>query len=213
VAELEVPPETPVEKAISRSTDAAIDESFAEDDEPAAAEPVEAVPLREKFRPRPQRPGERDAVRSPLVLLLMGGAAVLLLTGLTFYFIINRQTTQAAFDAAKAVMDEGNYLQAISSFENFIVLHPRDPLVEDAQVLLGESRIEQHINGASPRWAEGLAELNAFINARRDLPDFADHEEGIRRRAERIAEGAALSAGKSYDRALLATSDEARSLL
>jgi outer membrane protein assembly factor BamB/TolA-binding protein len=207
------PDEVDETKAIHRSTDAAIDESFADDDEPVDAAPQEKVSLREKFRPRPQRPGERDAVRSPLVLMLSGGAAVLVLTGLTFYFIINRQTTQTAFDAAKSVMDEGNYRQAIRDFESFIVLHPRDPLVEDATVHLGVSRIEQHITGASPRWTEGLAELNAFINARRDLPDFPEHQEGIRRRAERIAEGAAASAGKSYDRALLAISDEARNLL
>ena len=137
----------------------------------------------------------------------------LVLIGLTFYFIINRQTTQARFDEAQALMDEGKFSQAIKAFDQFIALFPRDPLVDKAKVQLGISKIERHTSGATPDWAEGLKELNAFINARQDLPDFEDHRDGVRRRSEQISEGAAETAGKVFDRNLLIVSDEAKNLL
>ena len=145
--------------------------------------------------------------------VLGGGAVALLLIGLTFYFIIGRQTTQTQFDEAKGLMDEGKYSQAIKAFEQFIALYPRDRLTDQAKIELGISKIESHISGATPDWAEGLTELNGFINDRRDLPDFEDHRDGIRRRSEQVAQGAAVTAGKVFDRSLLDVSDEARNLL
>ncbi len=159
------------------------------------------------------RPGDRDPVRSPLVHTLGGGAAILALVALTFYFILGRQTTQQEFDEAKALMDEGKYTQAIREFEKFLVAYPRGSLSEQAQVNMWVSRVDRPISGASPNWAEGLVELEGFINARRDSEDFDQQHDIIRQRAEQIAEGAAITAGKVYDRKLLAVSDTARNIV
>ncbi len=172
--------------------------------------PPEVSPRRHH---RAQRPGERDPVRSPLVLTLGGGAAVLALVGLTFYFILGRQTTQQRFDEAQALMDEGKYTQAIRSFEDFLVVYPRDSLADQAQVNMWVSRIDRPITGASPNWAEGLKELEGMINARRDAESFAAQQDIIRQRAEQISEGAAITAGQAHDRGLLAVSDAARNIL
>ncbi|MEZ6145968.1 MAG: hypothetical protein R3B91_11245 [Planctomycetaceae bacterium] len=172
--------------------------------------PEEAPPRRHQ---RHVRPGERDPVRSPLVQSLGAGAAILALVGLTFYFILGRQTTQQKFDEAKALMDEGKYTQAIRAFEDFLVVYPRGSLSDEAQVNMWISRVDRPISGASPNWAEGLTELEGFINARRDAEDFEQQHDVIRQRAEQISEGAAISAGKAYDRNLLAVSDTARNIV
>ncbi|MCA9110448.1 MAG: PQQ-binding-like beta-propeller repeat protein, partial [Planctomycetaceae bacterium] len=173
--------------------------------------PEEAIPPRR--HQRHVRPGERDPVRSPLVQSLGAGAAILALVGLTFYFILGRQTTQQKFDEAKALMDEGKYTQAIRAFEDFLVVYPRGSLSDEAQVNMWISRVDRPISGASPNWAEGLTELEGFINARRDAEDFEQQHDVIRQRAEQISEGAAISAGKAYDRNLLAVSDTARNIV
>lgn len=159
------------------------------------------------------RPGDRDPVRSPLVLTLGGGAAILALVGLTFWFILGRQTTQQKFDEAVVLMEEGKHTQAIRAFEDFMAVYPRDSLADDAQVNMWVSRVDRQIGGASPNWAEGLAELEGFISTRRDAENFDEQQGLIREQAEQIAEGAAVSAGKVFDRNLLAISDTARDIL
>ncbi|MBX3439268.1 MAG: PQQ-binding-like beta-propeller repeat protein, partial [Planctomycetaceae bacterium] len=187
-----------------------------EDSVVAAAEgdrsPAESL-LKERFRPRAQRPGDRDPVRSPLVLTLGGGAAALLLIGATFYFMLGRQTTQADFNDAQLLMDEGKYSQAIPAFERFLEIHPRDPLADTAEVQLWLSRIERHASGATPDWKSALKELSGFINVRRDQDGFEELRDVIRKRAETIATGAAAAAGPAHDRELLTVSDDAVNLL
>ncbi|MCA9074788.1 MAG: PQQ-binding-like beta-propeller repeat protein [Planctomycetaceae bacterium] len=181
------------------------------EDDSDAGSATESIPPRR--HQRHLRPGERDPVRSPLVLSLGGGAAILALVGLTFWFILSRQSTQQDFDKALALMEEGKYNDAIKGFEEFLIVHPRDPLADDAQVNLWVSRIDRQIGGASPNWAEGLKELEGFINARRDAEGFDEQQGMIRERAEQIAEGAAVAAGKVYDRSLLDVADSAQSIL
>ncbi len=207
-----MPEEAPAGKFISRSVEMAAFDAVS-DKAPIEAKDKLSVRLREHLHSQKRRPGERDALRSPLVLMLGGGAALLVLVGLTFHLITSRQTTQARFDDARLQMEEGKYTQAIRDFENFIAVHPRDPHTDDAQVLLGLSRIERSISGATPDWSNGIKELRDFITVRRDVPGFEDLHDEIRERSQQIAEGAATTAGKTFDRNLLAISDEARALL
>ncbi len=196
----------------ARSTQEAGEESGSKEDSDTSHSAA-APSFRGRFRPRPQRPGDRDPVRSPFVLTLGGGALVLLLVGATFYFILGRQTTQSEFNAAQSLMDEGKFSQAINAFEDFLALHPRDPLADKAGIQMWISKIERQTSGASPDWAQALEELKGFVKSRRDSDDFEDLHDGIRKRAGAIAEGAAKAAGKTYDRNLLAVSDEAGNLM
>ncbi|MGE4001410.1 MAG: PQQ-binding-like beta-propeller repeat protein, partial [Planctomycetaceae bacterium] len=200
------------QRRLSRATPAAREDRESEAETAAEQTPV-AAPLRERFRPRPQRPGDRDPARSPFVLTLGGGALALLLIAATFYFMLGRQTTQSEFDAAQALMDEGKYAQAITAFEDFLALHPRDSLADVAEVQRWICRIERQASGASPDWSKALVELNGLINARRDVEGFEELHDVVRNRAEAIAEGAATTAGKTNNRDLLAVSDEAGNLL
>ncbi len=145
-------------KFVSRSVEMAAIDAASDAEAIAPSQPV-MTRLREHLHAQQRRPGERDALRSPLVLLLGGGAASLVLVGLTFHLITSRHTTQARFDEARQQMDEGKYSQAIRDFENFVALHPRDRLADEARVNLGLARIERSISGATPDWSNGLQEL------------------------------------------------------
>lgn len=170
--------------------------------------------LREAMRNRQRRPGEEDPFRSPLVLALVGGAFALILAGGIFYFIASRQTTQQQFDQAKGVYDEGKFQNAIAEFESFILKHPRQDLTEEAKTLLGLAKVRQQIEGASPKFEEGLNELRIFIrdNSDREEAFEALHPE-IVTHAKTISLEAAVTAGKRFDPELLRISREARTIL
>lgn len=169
--------------------------------------------LRDAMRSQQYRPGEEDPLRSPLVLGLAGGAVALMLTGAIFYFIAGRQTTQQRFDAAKAAYDEGNFIGSIAAFQDFIIIHPRDPLAEEAEQLLGLARVRQHIEGATPNFPEGLEQLRNFINEFRDRDDFEALHPEVMKHARTISLGAATAAGRQFNPTLLDISKEARTLL
>ncbi|MEW4530499.1 PQQ-binding-like beta-propeller repeat protein [Maioricimonas sp. JC845] len=166
-----------------------------------------------RFRTRPRRPGEEDVVRSPLVLALTAGGVLLVFLTAVFFFIAGRRTTQARYEAAAQLVSEGKYSQAIVAFEDFIVAHKGDPLAEQAQRDLGLARIDRHLSGAVPDWKAALDALRAFLNERRDEPDFDADRDTIWRRAGDIALGAAESAGRNFDRSLLGISRDAETIL
>lgn len=160
-----------------------------------------------------RRPGDEDILRSPLVLGLGGGAIVLLLATAIFYFIGYRQTTQQRFDAARTEFDAGNYITAIKAFDEFLNLHPRDPLSNDARRTRGAAEVLQQISGAAPNFPEGLKKLRAFIENQRDLGGFEQLTPDLTEYSKTIALGAATTAGRVFDPALLEVSNQAKSLL
>ncbi|MDB4731346.1 PQQ-binding-like beta-propeller repeat protein [bacterium] len=170
--------------------------------------------MREAMRNQRRRPGEEDPLRSPLVLGLVGGAAALALTGLIFFFIASRQTTQQRYDQAKAVYDEGKFQNAITEFQNFIIAHPRQDLTEEAKTLMGLAKVRQQIESATPDFPEGLDQLRIFIRDNSDREDAFEalHPE-IVRHARTIALEAAVTAGKRFDEELLKISSDARTIL
>jgi outer membrane protein assembly factor BamB len=168
--------------------------------------------LRKAMDHQPHRPGEEDTIRSPLVLTLLGAVAVLALLAATFYFIAGRQTTQQEYDLAAQLIAEQKYAQAIIEFDDFIALHPKDPLAQQAKVQRNLARIDQQIDSAVPNWAPGLETLREFLSAHRDDENFKDLQEEVRRRAGTIALGAARAAGKTFDRELLEVSKQANTI-
>ncbi|SFH72058.1 outer membrane protein assembly factor BamB family protein [Planctomicrobium piriforme] len=169
--------------------------------------------MREALRAQQVRPGEEDLLRSPLVLGLSIGAAVLVLASAIFYFIGSRQTTQEAFDSAKALYEEGNFRGSIEAFDKFVEHHPKDSLTNEGRKFLGLSRIRQLIDGSGTQYQQGLDQLRAFIEEQRDLDGFETLQPEIWKHAKTISLGAAVAAGKQKNPPLLETSRQARSLV
>ena len=179
--------------------------------QPKPDSPLERVAS--KLKAPPRRPGEQDIVRSPLVLTLGGGSVVLLLLAGIFWFIIGRETVQRQFDTAKNLRKEGNYTQAISSFEKFLETNSKHALGDQARIELAETKIAKQISGSQPSWSKGMEALDAAKNKIRDLDGFSEWKPSLCTFAEEIAMGAAKSAGIRKQRELLKVSDAARDAL
>ncbi len=164
--------------------------------------------LRSAMRHQQHRPGDEDTIRSPLILTLLGGSAILILAAVTFYFLAWRQTTADEFKAAQQLYNEQKFAPAIKALDQFVAFHPRDPLADDAEVLADLARIDQQIVGGAPKWELGLSALSEFISRHRDDDDFS--REDVFNRAGDIALGAARDAGKPpFNRDMLQISFDA----
>jgi len=159
------------------------------------------------------RPGEEDTLRSPLVLGLAGTAVALVLMGAIFYFIANRQTVQDRFDVAQGAYDEGKFSIAITEYNNFISLYPKDDLSKEAKKLKSLAEVRMRSEGAAPKFPEALEKLRSFINEQRDAEDFETSHPLIMEQAKTISTGAASNAGRLFDPELLAVSRESRTVL
>lgn len=169
--------------------------------------------LRQAMHHRRERPGEEDTLRSPLVLGFAGLAATLLLLAAVLYFIGNRRSTQEQFDAAKALVDEGKYAQAIKQLEEFADTHLGHPLEQPARMMAGIAEVDRHLSGAIKDWPKGLEELKRFINDYRDYEGFELQHDLLWRRAGDISLGSAETAAKAFSRDLLQVSKDAEAIL
>jgi pSer/pThr/pTyr-binding forkhead associated (FHA) protein len=179
----------------------------------ASAAPPEPEAWRERLRGRAVRPGEQDVLRSPLVLTLGGGTAVLLLSALTLWFLIGRETVHRKFERAVSDLEGKKYSQAIEEFNTFLKEYPHHKLAPSAKASLGFAQIEQSISGATPAWQRGLTAVQDFARDNRNHPEFSGFLPRLRQYAEQIALGAAESAAAAKQRPLLAVSAEGTKLL
>ena len=166
-----------------------------------------------RLRAKPARPGEQDAIRSPLVLILGGGALVLLLVAATFWFIIGRDTVRRQYDAALKEIEGGRYSQGIAILEDFLETHPHHKYTQPARYALGRARIEKEISGSTPSWSRGIEALQKFITQNRDTDDFAEQHAKLCEYASQIALAAARAAGTLKKRELLEVSKAAVDIL
>lgn len=159
------------------------------------------------------RPGEQDILRSPLVLGLTGGGlALLLITGI-FWFLISREQSNRMYDRAVQEMNDGQFAQAIATYELFIKQNPNHALRRSADRGLGKTLVMKEIAGASPTWKRGLERMNELIKAHRNESDFADLHSSLFQFAEQISMGSAKSAELARDPELLVISKTAQDLL
>ncbi|MFK7819445.1 MAG: hypothetical protein AB8G99_12055, partial [Planctomycetaceae bacterium] len=146
-------------------------------------------PLSNLFRMiggEPQRPGEQDVVRSPIILWLTGGSIVVFLLAMVLYFMIVKKSAEKMYEFAKTEMDGGKYAQSIELYDKFILEYPDHELTAEAYIDKGKCRILKEISGADPNVGPGLTALEEFVKARRDQPNFADHKPDIRSWAKKI---------------------------
>ncbi|QDT43186.1 outer membrane biogenesis protein BamB [Gimesia alba] len=176
-----------------------------------------ALSLKDRIRHRSSRnavrPGERQIVRSPLVLSLTGGAVLLTLTALTFWFIIGRDTAKRHYDAAVQEMEAGKYAQAIQLFEYFLENYNKSDYADETRILLSKSFVEKEISGSTPAWNAGLEATNKFIKKHRDDTNFKELYPTLVDYGQRIALGAVETASRTKERDLLTVSKNAESIL
>ncbi len=163
------------------------------------------------------RPGDRDPLRSPVVLGLLGAALLLLLSAASLWFVLSREKAQKQYDDAQGQLQNGQYLPAIESFEQFLRDYPRHDLAAQARAEIGTARVEQALGGGSPAWDKGLEALEAYIQQNRDTKPFQDPDSPLRqfvlKTADRIAAGAIDAARQAHKRPPLAVSSQAVELL
>lgn len=181
--------------------------------EPEKPTPPPPAPAAWQELKRPRRPGERDPLRSPLVMGLAGGSVLMAVSALVIWFLISRNATQKEYDAALDEFNQQRYSQAAELFERFLEHHPRHEYAIPAKRGLGRSLIEREVGGATPSWPRGLIALEEFVEQNRGAKDFADLQGDVALNAEKIALGAAKSAEAARKKDLLETSKAASNLL
>jgi TolA-binding protein len=174
--------------------------------------PVQHGPVR-LFDNRPVRPGEQDPWRSPLVLTLGIGTAVLIMVSIALWFVIGRDTSNKAYQTAIEEMEQKRYTQAITKLTEFLKNYPSHRFASAARHALGLSHVEQAIAGAAPDWGRAMENLNQYIDERKRDTDFPDMAPQISDLAERLAKGAAETAGVLKQPELLQISTDAARVL
>jgi hypothetical protein len=169
--------------------------------------------LSDRLGPGRVRPGEQEALRSPVILAMFGIALALGLAAAAIYFVIGRETTTQEFDAASAEFEAKHYGQAAELFEKFLAQHNGHKLAPDAHYKMWNARILKEIEGGSPAWKRGLETVEQSIEANRDRRDFPEHNNDLVEHLKQIALGAAASAQSTADRSLLDISSSAESML
>lgn len=160
-----------------------------------------------------KRPGEQEAVKSPLVLSLSGLALVLAVAAGAYWFIIGRKATEQELAAIDAAISEQRYSQAIASLDDFLLRHPRDQYTLPATVKRARARIDKEIAGSAPAWDKGLQALNEYNEDVRDFDEYKEEYEALAEYAEKIAVGSLETAARLKRRDLLDVSEEAELLI
>jgi hypothetical protein len=205
------------------SSSQAIEAILTEEEDEESNVPVAVLP-RAKVAPltarlserlaRPQvRPGEQEALRSPVILGMLGVTLALGLAVAAIYFVIGRESTKQEFDAATAEFDAKHYGQAAEMFKKFIAQHGGHKLAADAHYQMWNALILKEIGGGSPAWKGGLETVEQSIDANRDRKDFREHNAELVSYLIQIALGASTSAQNSADRSLLDVSSAAEAML
>jgi outer membrane protein assembly factor BamB len=167
--------------------------------------------LRIALRESKVRPGQEDTLRSPLVLGLGGGTAALVLIGFIFHFMINRQTTEEAYQAAKQLYDDGKYANASTALTEFLALNGQTEFAKPAMLHRGMAEVDKLVVTAKD-YPKGLEQLRLFVNEFQDYEEFEAQRPYVAERARIVALESAQLAGKEKAEDLLKTSDEARTV-
>ncbi|MFV0442184.1 MAG: PQQ-binding-like beta-propeller repeat protein [Planctomycetaceae bacterium] len=186
-------------------------ESPARESPPDNEEGAVTGKLRSAMRQSRVRPGSEDTLRSPLVLGLGGGTAALVLIGFIFHFMINRQTTEEAYDAAKQLYDDGKYANAVTALTEFLALNGQTEFAKPAMLYRGMAEVDKSIITAKD-YPAGLEKLRGFVSEFQDYDNFDTHRPYVADRARLVALEAAKEAGRKKEDELLKTSDEARTV-
>lgn len=203
-----LPPRAPSEYFAARDS---MDEIPVEPE--VAPLPPPPAPIANLFNAKPMRPGEREIMRSPLVMSLGIGTLVLVLLSLALWIVIGRDTSQKAYQTAIDELEQKRFSQAITLLEEFLKTYPNHSLSSSARHALGLAKVEQPIAGAAPAWDRGLQALDEFVVKHRREKDFPEIVPKVLEFAELIAKGSAEGAGSQKKPELLKVTNNAIQLL
>ncbi len=169
--------------------------------------------LAEKLSGGPERPGEQRVGRSPVVMLLMGSTIGASILAAIFWFINATNKEERLLKEATTSLEQKKYLDAEGQFERFIAQYPKTNSTGIAKVGLHRAHVEKFIETETPDVAKGYEELEKFISECRDLPQFPDQKDYLRKYAERLTFAGAYIAEKAQSREALEISRKSMELL
>ena len=147
----------------------------------------------DKAKSRPSK--SKKSWDSPLILFGGGGLALLLLVGVTIWWLLNRETGDNVLAQAVAARDAGAYPQAIDNYEAFLKDFPSHPDHSLGRVQLAMVRIRQQTEAGDFANAANTAETE--LKEVEDEDAFKDAHGEIAALLPQIAIGAAAAAEKS----------------
>jgi hypothetical protein len=169
--------------------------------------------LAEKLSGGPERPGEQKIGRSPVVMLLAGitvGASIL---AAIFWFINATNKEERMLKEATTSLEQKKYLDAEGQFERFISNYPKTDSTGIAKIGLHRAHVEKFIETETPDVAKGYEELEKFISECRDLPQFAEQKDYIKKYSERLTYAGAFIAEKAQSKEALEISRQSLDVL
>ena len=143
---------------------------------------------KQKKRERPER--RRSEWDSPLLLMGGGGLALLVIAGVTVYYLLIRDTGDDLLGLARDARDGGSISQAISQYERFLEDFPTHPERSPAAVELAMCRLRRATENRSDfKIALEVAEEN--VRKVENEESFSDAHDELATLLPRIAAGLA----------------------
>ncbi len=143
------------------------------------------------------RPGEESVKKSPFVMVMWIALIGLGLLAIIFGLMILSEGERRSFDAAMAKLKEQAYPEAEKRLMTHLQAYADGEFENQARIALHKARVQKYCQSGNYTVAqtkEGVFELNEFTRVCRDMPEFADEKENVRRFAEHLARVGALVA-------------------
>lgn len=184
-------------------------QATAEESAPAVPDTSALEKIRESLHASRQRPGEKEVLRSPLVMGLSIGSFFLLVGAVILWSVIGREKADRYLQRAREQAEQRKFQLAIDDYKTYLLEFPGDADVETANRELSTTLVRSKIDIGVPDWAAGLKELGDLVDRHRDEEDFERLHDEISEFAEQIAKGACQKAGREGDSSLFDLSDQA----
>ncbi len=168
--------------------------------------------LSDRIAGGPRRPGEQKVTRSPVLLTMLLVSTGLAIVAAVFWILVLRETEKTRFENALRALDEAKYNEAVTQFEEFLLVHPSGEYSNRARILLHTAKIRRYTDASTFSVESVVAaerSLEEFFRHCQDLPEFADERERLIRWAEKIARAAAEVAVKTASQEALNASQSA----
>lgn len=150
------------------------------------------------FSPRATTPGSEQVFSSPLAVGLAGAFLSLLLVGGVLYGVIVATSATRLYNKALQNLEDGDYRNAISRFDEFLKANPDDKRAGQARVHRAMANVRQYTTGAGASWSLALEAEIAMLDSVSEEPTYRDAApelaEQVIKTGENLADRARASA-------------------
>ncbi|ODU00652.1 MAG: hypothetical protein ABS79_02980 [Planctomycetes bacterium SCN 63-9] len=143
---------------------------------------------------------EERLLSSPLVWGLFATLAALVLLGIVIYSVLVRTLASRLYNQAVESLDNGDYLNSIRSFDEFLAANPSDARAGKARVLRALANVRQYVTPGGSEWSNALEAGRSMFEDVQSEPEFRDEKAELGELMLRIGEGLADRARLSADR-------------